>query len=229
MVAAKRDTLAVILGYQEPGWLDRTIGCALDAGLPILVVPRFKGIGPMSGRFHEGNKEAITLGYRYAWNLTNVGFVPEMYERLFTLMEAGPHIAAIHPSFDSDHPHMNAAWNEREPVPFVEWTAPFVRLDAYVKVGPLDDTMGYWGFDLDWSHRAKKAGYKLCVSTNQSLEHVYLRDVSKGEHDITTARRRERAKVDSKTENRLIEKWGEDWLKVLWPSHPDAGKKTRLH
>jgi hypothetical protein len=45
---------------------------------------------------------------------------------------------------------------------------------------------------------------------------------------ITLERERIRKTFDRSTEERLIEKYGVDWMQKLWPNHPHvlAGKKT---
>jgi len=139
-------------------------------------------------------------------------------------------VAAIHPAFDSDHPHLNPKAPDGASVPFVEWTAPLVSVEAWENVGKLQAEMGYWGFDLDWSYRAKRAGYKLLACTTMALGHNYLRNVHADEHPITKARRAERAKTDESTEGLLRAKWGDDWLAKLWPTHPYvAAGRTYLH
>lgn len=210
---------AIVLGYKEPGWTKRTVDCALQAGFgPIFTIAREGGIGPMSCVFNAGMELLVSAGYEWVWHLTNVAFPPEMIGAL--LEHAGDEVAAIHPAFHSDHPHMNANNEDGACVPFIEWTAPLVSVRAWHEVGPLDDAMGYWGFDLDWSHRAKVRGFQPQVCTTHSLDHVYLRNVDPAEHSITRARRAMRAKHDVDVEARLKAKWGAGWLALLWPTHP---------
>jgi GT2 family glycosyltransferase len=180
----------------------------------------------MSGRFNYGMD--IIKGYDWVWHLTNVSFKPRMVEAM--LEHVAEDVAAIHPAFGSDHPHLNPKAKDGASVPFVEWTAPLVSVEAWENVGRLQAEMGYWGFDLDWSYRAKRAGYKLIACTTLSLEHDYLRNKHEDEHTVTRLRRAERAKTDEATEALLRATWGDDWLEMLWPTHPYVAQKRKyLH
>ncbi|NIV33078.1 MAG: hypothetical protein GWN58_27615 [Anaerolineae bacterium] len=216
---------AILLGYKEPGWTKRTFDCALQAEFgPIFTIAREDGVGPMSSVFNAGMELMIEFGAEWVWHLTNVAFPPEMIGAL--LEHGGADVAAIHPVFDSDHRHLRAGKQKEDGacVPFVEWTAPLVSVQAWQEVGPLDEEMGYWGFDLDWSHRARVRGFQPKVCTTYKLDHTYLRVEDSAEHTITKMRRSERARHDVATEARLKAKWGEDWLAKLWPTHPHVAK-----
>ena len=224
--------VALVLGYKEPGWTGKTVECAMDTPEigGVFTILRENGVGGMAHVFNIGmelfNGYAIENGIGWVWHLTNVRFDPAMLSHL--LEHADETTAAIHPRFRSDHPHMCESTQDGRQVPFVEWTAPLINLQAWKKVGLLDTDMPYWGFDLDWSYRAREAGYSLKVCCSCSLEHTYLRDTDKAEHPITTERRKVRKLFDKSTERRLADKWGPDWLQRLWPTHPYVaqGKDT---
>ena len=181
------------------------------------------GVGSMSAAFNRGMRH-IAPDIKYTWMITNVTFDPAMFLHLVDVMEQNPKCAAIHPSFISDHPHIRPTGrSEVREVPYIEWTAPMVRMEAWAEIGQLDEEMPYWGMDLDWSYRAKLTGWKLLVSDVYALNHTYLRACS-GEHEVTRRRRVERAKYDVSTEKRLHGKWGDDWMRLLWPNHPRAGR-----
>lgn len=215
---------ALVLGYKEPNWTKQTVDCALRAGCsPVVIIARQDGTGPMSNIFSEGMLLMKEFGVDWVWHLTNVSFTINMLSEL--LEHVDPSTAAVHPGFSSEHPHLQAAAADGSQVPFVEWTAPLVSVRAWQDVGPLDAKMGYWGFDLDWSYRAKMAGYSLKTCTSCMLAHTYLKKADKAEHPVTTARRTERARHDQATEAELVRKWGKHWLARLWPTHPYVAKK----
>ncbi len=222
---------AIVLGYKEPGWTAATVNSALACPemSDTFSIYRENGIGGMASVFNAGME--IFTDYctehsiKWVWHLTNVKFPANMLGSL--LEHADETTAAIHPRFNSDHPHMCESSQDGRQVPFVEWTAPLVSLRAWLDVGPLDSNMPYWGFDLDWSKRAIDKGYTLKVCCSCSLDHTYLRDKDAEEHRVTTERRHARKLFDRSTEDLLAAKWGEDWLAKLWPTHPyvAAGKK----
>ena len=215
---------ALILRYDEPGWTKATIDCVRQSALhkSILCTSR-GGVGAMSAAFNRGMRH-IAPDVKYTWMITNVTFNPAMFLHLVDVMEQNPKCAAIHPAFMSDHPHIRPT-NKREvrEVPYIEWTAPMVRMEAWNAIGELDEQMPYWGMDLDWSYRAKQAGWNLLVSDVYLLKHTYLRACSEC-FDVTRRRALVRAKHDVSTENRLREKWGDDWMRKLWPCHHRAGQ-----
>lgn len=82
--------------------------------------------------------------------------------------------------------------------------------------------------DLDWSYLIQnKCGKTLAIDGRHRLGHTYLRLTDQKE-PITIERERIRKTFDKATEERLIEKYGVDWMQKLWPTHPHvlAGKKT---
>jgi hypothetical protein len=225
---ADRKVAGLVLGYAEPGWTRKTVDRALMAGLsPVIVLPRRNGIGPMSPIFNKGMEVLEKWPKRqfgWVWHLTNVGFDKDALDKMMEL--AGDEVAAVHPVFDSDHAHLDRRKvKESGPVPFIEWTAPLVSIKAWQDVGGLDNKLGYWGMDLDWSARARDYGYTLAVCKDVQLEHVYLRRKDRAEGPITGARRLMRDQSNRETEDRLIELWGEDWMRRIWPTHPKLAKR----
>jgi len=221
------EVAALVLGYQEPDWTKRTVQCALDAGVAaVLVIPRLNGTGPMTPVFNRG-MEVLGNFYPWVWHLTNVEFGKGALGKMLEV--ATDKTAAIHPVFNSDHTHLRGdKGNENgQDIPFVEWTAPLVRTAAWQDAGPLWDKLGYWGMDLEWSYRARQAGYNLQVCTTAALKHEYLRVKDKAEHPITRARRQIRAKSDKATEEALISVYGGDWMCTLWPCHPHLVRRDK--
>lgn len=226
---------AVVLKYEEPGWTDATLKCLLQSPYPVdVVVVDREGVGGLVEPFNAG---ALETKSDYIWFLTNVRFGPQLIPRLVRAMEDRSQCAALHPCFDSDHTHLRQiqATEKKigkinrfvEKVPFIEWTAPFVRRSVWNEIGPLDPNMPYWGMDLDWSYRAQQAGYFPGVCLSVALDHLYLRHTVPV-MAVTRDRQRIRAQHDAATEKALAEKWGKDWLKKLWPTHPHVaeGRET---
>lgn len=225
----KTRVVAIVVKYDEPGWFQQTLDCVKQAGLQYIVKPRL-GIGPLSSAFNAGMRLLSSDICDYAWHLTNVTFQPEMVKELVSHFSED--VASVHPKFQSEHAHIcGTGCKDGQYIPFVEWTAPMVSMEAWETVGELDEAMPYWGMDLDWSHRAKLAGFHHRVCTTYELGHDYLNRLAKvrGAHEITKSRRVERAKFDRSTQNALREKWGEHWLEILWPNHENAGKKKAIY
>lgn len=212
----------IVLEYLEPGWHDQTMQCLLNSGFKqesILQVGR-EGVGSMSAAFNrvfEGVYGFDLITTPYVWFVTNVTFDKHVPAFLAAALDEYPNIAAMHPKFISDHPHIRHA-KGRDYVPFVEWTAPMIRVDALRDVGLLDEKLPYWGQDVDWSHRAKLKGWELMADGFSIVNHVYLRH-TQNPAPITQVRGALRNIYNQGTENRLIEKYGADWRKLLCPSN----------
>lgn len=232
----------IVLRYHEQGWTEKTVACLIAAGFEEsdIVFADREGTGNMSKAFNiaffgtmkkvEGREGRLPYAAEkpFTWFLTNVTFSEQMPKSLLELMMSDEDMASVHPAFDSDHAHIKNAYGISRDVPFVEWTAPLVRSEWFWDKGPcLDDYMPYWGMDLDWSYRVKKHGKTLAIDGRHRLGHTYLRLTDQKE-PITIERERIRKTFDKSTEERLIEKYGVDWMQKLWPNHPHvlAGKKT---
>lgn len=222
--------LPIVLLYEEKGWTEKTVQCLIDAGFQeeqIMYANR-DGVGNMSRAFNEAVKKNgnvfqtrmddlnFTPGKKFIWFLTNVEFPPEMPLSLLSAFDS--ETAIVHPAFDSEHPHMNKAFGVVPDVPFIEWTSPMVRALPFFYFGMLDEKMPYWGMDLHFSHQCRERGYCLKVDGRYRLKHNYLRVHSP--EKISQIRKELRYLYDKPTENRLIEIYGEDYLQVIWPTHP---------
>lgn len=206
----------VVLEYEEPGWTAKTLQSldVVDYPFDVVKISR-RGTGGLS---KPCNKALRDIRSEYAWFVTNVSVSSDSIARMVALMEEHQDAAACHPVFYSDHPHLrpqpcNAA------VPFIEWTAPFIRIGAWHNVGNLDEKMPYWGMDLDWSYRSQLAGYSLWACAETMIDHVYLRGIP-NVYRVTEQRKAARAEADASTERALWDKYGPDWMKKLWPTHP---------
>lgn len=217
---------AVVLAYYEPGWTEATLRSLYESAVEpdALVVVDRAGIGNMAAAFNSGMAQVRT---EWAWMLTNVAFEPWLLGHLLNAAAQLTEVAAIHAPFGSEHPHMATEGALLERVPFVEWTAPLVHMAAWDEIGPLDEAMPYWGMDIDWCYRARIFGWLCYVARHAELQHTYLRNVN-GDHPATRARKVAKALSDAQTERRLREKYGDDWLAQLWPTHPfvERGRKA---
>lgn len=217
---------AIVLEYLEPGWTERTEKCVINAEIKMkLAYVGREGVGSMSDAFNRG---WVKVDTEYVWFLTNVGFTPDMPKVLLGLMERFPNCAGIHPAHRSDHFHLRKNGPYISTVPFIEWTAPFIRMSALEDVGGTDEQMPYWGFDLDWSHRAKERGWDVMVSREFELDHEYLVSCC-DRHPISKKREARRRRFDVSTEKRLREKWGTDWMKKLWPTNSRAKGSGKIY
>jgi hypothetical protein len=232
----------IVLRYHEKGWTEATVKCLLDAGFEEsdIVFADRQGVGNMSKAFNtaffntlkkiEGSESTFPYahGKPFTWFLTNVSFPEQMPASLLDVIQSDNIIAAVHPAFDSDHPHIRNAYGINREVPFIEWTAPLVRSDVFLECAWLDDKMPYWGMDLDWSHIIQeKCGKTLAVDGRHRLGHTYLR-FNEAKEAVTIERTELRKTFDASTEQRLVEKYGADWMAKLWPTHPHVlqGKKN---
>jgi GT2 family glycosyltransferase len=212
----------VVLEYLEPGWHDQTMQCLIASGFDpenILQVGR-EGVGSMSKAFNsvfEGMYGFDVITTEYVWFVSNITFDKHVPAFMAAALDEYNNVAAIHPKFASDHPHIRNA-KGRDYVPFVEWTAPMIRMDALREIGLLDEKLPYWGQDIDWSHRAKVKGFELMVDGHSTVQHTYLRH-TQNPAPITQIRGALRNVYNQSTENRLIEKWGKEWRKLLCPSN----------
>ena len=208
------DICAIVLKYEEPGWTEQTVQCCEAAGITKIVIADRDGVGNMSKAFNRGALEVYKTGLpQFVWLLTNVTFTPDVPLALMAAFD--DKTAAVHPCHDSDHAHLKTCGHTPQEVPFIEFTAPMFRTEALEKIGGADESMPYWGMDLDWSSRAKQAGHNLKVSLAR-VQHVYLRH-QKSKHPISTFREQLRAYHHSHTEAALVQKYGPKWEQILWP------------
>jgi GT2 family glycosyltransferase len=217
MPSFKTAILSVV--YYEPEWIQTCTDLANNAqGYPVFFVDR-KGTGSLAHAFNSGFKTYQLWEFDYVWMLTNIRFGPNCLEPLEQALEMRPPIAAISPTFDSDHAHHRPKRGSDtndiivRDVPFVEFTCPLVRSSVF-KHDWLDENMPYSGHDLDWGHRMRMVGLKLGVHPGVKIEHKYIRH-SKSRHPATIERARLRAAAEEPTKRALAAKYGPDWFDVV--------------
>lgn len=200
--------------YRELEWCE-TERCLLNycKPYPVFFVDR-RGVGSLSKALNSGFK-AWANGSEYVWFVTNVLFSKTCLKNLIEQMDANHTLAAITPAFSSDHVFCRPIDGcvETRDVPFVEFTAPIVRTSVF-KDFPLDEDMPYWGHDIDWGYRVRKAGYSLGVYHGEQLGHTYIRNTQNNQR-ITARRYELRRKTNLNTRQAMIAKYGASWKRAL--------------
>jgi hypothetical protein len=236
----KTQVAVVGIRYLEPEW-EETKECLVaavdlnrqgDSGespLPIHYIDRCPpGTGSLAEALNRGFSSLITQhpSLSYIWFVTNVTFTPDLLPQLVEAMGANPDYAAIHPCFASDHlfcrPNSSLVTRHSSlsPAPFVEFTAPIVRASVFAKF-PLDESMPYWGHDLDWGYRVWQAGHKVGVlqSPGPLLGHTYVRflDNGNGTSPVTRQRHALRRSTNNATRYQLQQKYGPFYRQLIFP------------
>lgn len=206
--------LPIVMVYEEQGQLARTEKSLSDAGFSSCVYADREGVGSMAKAFNRAVDIALERSghEKYFWFLTNVTFPAAMPDYLADVMECIPECAAVHPAFHSSHGFIANAQGVSD-AHFVEWTAPMVNIAAWMQIGQLDEQMPYVHFDLDWSQRAKDAGWVLKVDGRHRLDHTYLH-VNAPER-ISVLRRELRQYRHAASLARIHEKYGMNWKEKL--------------
>ncbi len=93
--------------------------------------------------------------------------------------------------------------------PFLVFVCVAMRRDVWEKVGPMDSINfdGWSSEDLDYAWRVRKHGFKLALSSAYVM-HAGSRTLATTTGDITARQRN-----DQKYNQRLVDKWGKDWIK----------------
>jgi GT2 family glycosyltransferase len=204
--------------YYEPEWYQTVQDIADYAkGVPVFFADR-GGTGSLAGAINRGFLQNrlwdLDQEIEYVWVLTNVRFGPNALEPLESAMDAMPRLAALHPSFDSDHLHL-----KQQPgrgvleVPFVEFTAPLVRRRVF-RDTQLDERMPYSGHDLDWGYRVRQRGYKLAVHHGVRINHTYIRNNS-ANHLVTLQRKTLREQHEQPTKDLIRKLYGPNHAELL--------------
>jgi GT2 family glycosyltransferase len=200
--------------YRELEYAD-TLACidCVPKEYPVFFVDR-RGVGSLSKALNAGFKQWAN-GSEYIWFVTNILFPPECLRKLIEQMDSNPQMAAITPSFASDHVFCRPidGCTETREVPFIEFTAPIVRASVF-RDFLLDEDMPYWGHDLDWGHRVRQAGWTVGVYHGEQLGHTYIRNTQNNQR-ITARRYELRRKTNYSTRQALINKYGGNWKAVL--------------
>lgn len=214
-----RNRVAVVaLHYREPYYSD-TVSCLKAQPYEVTVTERHRGVGSLSWAMNRGfSKVAERDGSlpEFVWFVTDVTFDPEVPTRLAAALDADPDLAALHPAHQSDHHHHRPDGSgEVKSVPYLEFTAPMWRSEAFRRCGMLDLDHWYWYQDLVISKSARDLGYSLAVHHGAKVGHVYHR-ADTSPHPVTRQRydmRRYRDPVEQKI---LERKFGLNWRDVLW-------------
>jgi hypothetical protein len=208
-----QETIIIAIKYDEPEWF-KTWDCLSKSGAPIIIADR-NGVGSMSKAYNKSFSENYDQikRYKYVWLVSNITFEKQMLNELENGMRVSG-FSALHPSFKSDHKHMcPIGENIIREVSFIEFTAPIIKVEVFKKY-PLDEDLPYVGHDLDWGFRVSEAGHKIGVHHGTEVKHTYIRFNNKP-HPVTEMRKQMRKMWRTHTENKLVEKYGENWEDVL--------------
>lgn len=200
--------------YLEPYWR-QTQADIYKSGYPVIFVDR-DGVGSMSKAFNtcipkikDKFKENMP---EYLFFVTNIRFDKNLIDRLIYSMDSSG-FGAIHPVHESHHKsHRYDGHEELIETKFIEWTAPIVRTDLFLKLN-LNENYRYWYFDLVWSFYAKKMGYKVGVDHGARIDHKYLLDNKT--HIISKTRDELRWYYDPEEKKSLIKEFGFNWKDLL--------------
>lgn len=219
--------------YLEPSYKE-TIKCIEDTKLKVVYVDRDRpGYGSLAEAINRGMQQMTS---KYVFIVTNVTFDPHLP---LTLASHIGDADIIHPSFNSDHKHLQVQQRFLDGclggigfVPFVEFTAPLVNREKWL---PVDESMPYWGFDLDHGWRVWDSGGKVLCDYSCTIGHTYIRNIKKGNsrtvhpsEDYTRRRLQRRRRFDIQTKNILKHKYGTRWAGVLFhKSESDIGRFIR--
>lgn len=198
-------TIALVLEYDEGTCSSVT----KDFDKKDIIYVDRQGVGSMAKAFNEALRKLPSCDY--VWWITNVEFERGVKDKLIDVLNKCEKACAVHPKFNSDHPHIRFGSGK---VPFIEFTAPMFKLEYLLDVGEADEDMPYWGFDLDWSYRANSKGYDMHVCNDAKVDHTYNRHMLHT-HPVTQARALLREYYDDETVIALINKYGEGWKTVL--------------
>lgn len=201
----------IALKYLEPEYA-QTLACIEATGLPVIWADR-DGVGNYARAFNEAFKKGASQ-YQLAWMVSNISFAPEVPLQLAKAFEKVPNLAAVHPAMPgSDHPHQWPGPGAVQPVSFIEWTAPMVHTSFFSEL-MLNEALAYYYMDLDFSYRARQAGYTLAVDPQCQISHLYLRH-KKTDHPISTLRRQLRDWWTPHSRQEMQRLYGPDWEKLM--------------
>lgn len=203
----------IALKYLEPEY-EQTVKCIEETGLPVIWADR-DGVGNYSRAFNEAFKKGAEE-YDYAWMISNITFDKEVPERLGRVLDENPTIAAVHPSMaGSDHQHQWPDKNKSvEAVPFIEWTAPMVRVSVFEQL-PLNNKLEYYYMDLSWSYEVQKIGYSVAVDYKSLICHTYLRNKKGPPNPISEIRKTLRRFWIPEGQKEMIRLYGPNWQQIM--------------
>jgi GT2 family glycosyltransferase len=215
-----RRVAVIVLDYFEGN--DDTLEALRIAGYDIPIIWAHRdGVGAMSRAFNNACDKILLMGgIEYIWFITNVTFPPNTMRMLIQTLDEDMDCAAVQPAMrNSDHPHLRVKGVEK--VPFIEWTAPMLRVDALREIGLPCSEMGYVHFDMEWCYRAMQHGYNVKVDGRCEIHHNYLHS-SGGSNFWTTTRREMRRRLLESSAQALAREMGFPYRGL-----PDAEKVAR--
>ena len=132
-------TCIIALEYLEQDYQE-TVKCLDKLKYPVFKADR-QGWGNMAQAFNIAYKKNNCHEFDLVWFVTNITFKPSDLEKL--IKGIGDY-AAICPTYDSDHLHLIPSGRKGvEEIPFVEFTCPLVKTEAFNKI-KLDNQLPYY-------------------------------------------------------------------------------------
>lgn len=200
--------MIVAVVYDEKDYM-KTLLAINECGFPVHYVRRKpSGVGSLSEAINRGFIESRAIEYEYVWFVTNITFDPGVPTILMDALRQG--YEAVHPSFDSDHPHLRQIIGSGVvEAPFIEFTAPMFVSGVFDFLR-CDERMPYWGMDLDISYRLHALGFSMAVDHRVKLGHTYIRH-TKQKEQVTLQRQLRRKQTDAGTRLALKKKFEGEW------------------
>lgn len=153
--------------------------------------------------------ERLTGSYEFVWMLNDdvLGVSQEMLTLLVAVMQQTG-AAAITPAFNSPHKVFHRDGYVLRQVPWMDWTCPLVRTEAWLDIGPFDERFIGYGADIDWCKRARDGGWSFYVHDGLEVRHLGSQTA------ISQGLQSKQGNVSAM--NRLLcEKWGvKNWAEL---------------
>lgn len=176
---------AAVLAYNNPRLVESVLseleyknavlidnGSLLPLNFPVTTL-RF----PNNTYFSGGWQHAIPflIQFDYIWML-NSDVTHVSLEKMLSLYNIALYLDAdiVSPAFNSPHAHMQPQKGlTPRRVSWIDWTAPFVKVDWWLNMGGFDTDFKGYGADLDICRRGREIGKSaFFVADNIVIHHV---------------------------------------------------------
>ena len=178
------------------------------------------GVGSMPRAFNDVFKRHVDVGplpkFKKVWFVTDILFSP--YAPLALAQAMDDHgLVAIQPAYGSDHHFLRPDGSSLvKEVPYLEFTAAMVDVEAYSDVGGLDEDYWFWHHDLVISQRLRVDDNRLGVHHGVQIDHSYRGRNGAILDPLTAIRYRLRDWRDPIEKRLLADRFGPNWKDILW-------------